>query len=638
MERPVVLCGLGRVGWRVLDSLRAAGLPTVVVDLNTAPDDARLAGVTAFKGDCRLPEVLERAGVKGARAVVIVTSDDLVNISTALLVRKLNPTARVVVRMFNQNLIARFTGAVKNTVALSVSALIAPVIALTAATGDALGAFKLDDGARQVSELVVADGSELVGKRIADLAREHDLVPLAHAPATGDPRLLLNVSGDAVLAAGDRLVVCGPPQALRKLLEQLRGDLLPGVQWAGAVRRWLRTARRTLLEVDLSVKIITPILFVTILASTLIFRYGIGADWGDGLYQTVSIVATGGELHGENKPEWVKVFLSVLKLAGAALIAGFTAILTNYLIRARLGGALEVRRVPDSGHVVVCGLGNIGYRVVEELLTLGERVVAIDKATDGPFVEIVRRKGVPIFIGDSTVPEVLRQARAETAKVVIAVTSSELANIEIALLVREVNPKQRVIVRLIDPQFAEAVRDAADIKNALSVPALAAPAFAAAVYGDRVQTLVTAAGRTLVVVDLLVNDADDYLNARSLRALVLDYALLPLALTGQDLSTVRGYRLKVGDKLTVVAELADFERLLRQQHPPATSRVLIDAFPAPAKGALATQVQVIRGCTATEADAALAALPLVLCEGLTPGEARELVEQLEREKVTARVA
>ena len=53
MERPVVLCGLGRVGRRVLDSLRAAGLPTVVIDLNAAPDDPALAGVTYFKGDCR---------------------------------------------------------------------------------------------------------------------------------------------------------------------------------------------------------------------------------------------------------------------------------------------------------------------------------------------------------------------------------------------------------------------------------------------------------------------------------------------------------------------------------------------------------------------------------------------------------
>jgi Trk K+ transport system NAD-binding subunit len=187
MERPVVLCGLGRLGWRVLDSLRAAGLPAIVIDLNVAPGDPRLTGVTYFKGDCRRPELLEQAGVKEARAVVIVTSDDLVNISTALLARRMNPDARLVVRMFNQNLIARFTGAVKNTVAMSVSALIAPVIALTAVSGDTLGAFKLDDGARQISELVAADGSALVGKRIADLASAHDLIPLAHVPAVGEP-------------------------------------------------------------------------------------------------------------------------------------------------------------------------------------------------------------------------------------------------------------------------------------------------------------------------------------------------------------------------------------------------------------------------------------------------------------------
>lgn len=637
MERPVVVCGLGRVGWRVLASLRAAGLPAVAIDINTAPDDPRLAGVTAFKGDCRRPELLEAAGVKDARAVVIVTSDDLVNISTALLVRRLNPDARVVVRMFNQNLVNRFTGAVKNTIALSVSALIAPMLALTAVTGDAMGAFKLDDGPRQISELTATEGSELVGQRIADLAREHNLIPLAHLPASGPPRLLRAVDADAVLAPGDQLVVCGPPQALRKLLEQLRGDLLPGVQWAGALKRWLRTARRTLLEVDLSVKIITPVLFVTIFASTLIFRYGLDTEWAEGLYQTVTIVATGSELHGENKPGWAKVFLSVLKLAGAALVAGFTAILTNYLIRARLGGALEVRHVPDSGHVVICGLGNIGYRLVLELTAMGERVVAIDKEPNGPFLQIVRGKGVPTFVGDATVPEILRQANAETAKVVIAATSSELANLEIALLVREKNPKQRVVVRLVEPQFAEAVREAADIRNAISVPALAAPAFAAAVYGDRVQTLVTVAGQTLVVIDLVVNDAEDYLNGRSLRALELDYSLLSIALPGHDLSTLRGYRLRVGDKLTVVAELADFERLLRLEKPPAAHGVMVESHPATAREPLLALTRLHLGCSPERAAATLDGGPFTLADGLTFGEARELVERLEREKVTARL-
>src|SRR5207237_656367 len=88
-------------------------------------------------------------------------------------------------------------------------------------------------------------------------------------------------------------------------------------------------------------------------------------------------------------------------------------------------GALEVRRVPDGGHVVVCGLGNVGYRCVEELAAIGERVVAIDRTNDNPFIATCRRKGIPTFVGDATVTEVLRQARADTAKAVVAVVVQE---------------------------------------------------------------------------------------------------------------------------------------------------------------------------------------------------------------------
>ena len=86
------------------------------------------------------------------------------------------------------------------------------------------------------------------------------------------------------------------------------------------------------------IQVLVLSLFLTLFVSTLIFRFGIGTGWADGLYQTVTVVATGSELHGEHQPGWVKVFLSLLKIAGAALLAGFTAIFTNYLLKARLGG------------------------------------------------------------------------------------------------------------------------------------------------------------------------------------------------------------------------------------------------------------------------------------------------------------
>jgi Trk K+ transport system NAD-binding subunit len=637
-EKPVVLCGLGRVGWRVFDHLRAAGQPIAIVDVEVNPDDPRLAGCTVIRGDCRQKEVLEKAGIAHARGVLLLTSDDLVNVSAAFLVRRLNHEVRIVVRMFNQNLLTRLGSAVRNTVALSVSALTAPMLALTAATGEALGAFKLDSGPRQVSELLVKDGSSLAGRTVADVCRQHHLVPLAHANAENATKLLLDVSGDTKLAANDRLVVVGAPAHLRTLIAEGRGDLLAGVRWAGAVRRWLRTFRRTLLEVDLAVKIITPVLFVTLLVSTLVFRYGLeGHDWADGFYQTVTIISTGSELHGEGQDGWIKVFLSVLKLAGAALVAGFTAILTNYLIRARLGGALEVRRVPDGGHIVVCGLGNVGYRCVEELLAIDERVVAIDRTHDNPFVMTARRQGVPTFIGDATLAEVLRQARADTAKAVIAATSSELANLEIALLVRELNPAQRIVVRLSDAQFAEVMREAADIRYAASIPSLAAPAFAAALFGDRVQTLFTAAGHTLIVVELTVQDDDPCLNGQSLRAAVVDYRFLPVALNAEEPSAIPDRRLKPGDRLTAVAELPDLQRLLRREPAPRDRSLILESFPVTAKDEMLKIVRAAAKISQADAERAVTKLPHTVATDLTRGEAEDLLAKLTRERAAARV-
>ena len=609
----------------------------VVVDIRTPSDDPRLVGVKVVTGDCRRADVLEQAGVKTARGIMVLASDDMTNVTTAMLVRRLNPSARIVIRMFNQNLLTRIGTAVKNTIALSVSALTAPMLAMTAATGDVLGAFKLDSGPQQVSELVVKEGSDLAGRSIGDVAGQYRLLPLAYVPVGGTARFLLDVHGDSRLAPGDRLVFSGAPAELRPLLEKLRGAILPGVMWAGAVRRWVRTAGRALGEVDLAVKIITPILLGTVFVSTLIFWSVLGTTPQDGLYRTVSVISTGSDLHGEDQPKWAKVFLSILKLAGAALVAGFTAILTNYLIRARLGGAFEVRRVPDGGHVVVCGLGNVGYRCVEELTGLGERVVVIDRMNDNAFIATCRRKGVPTFVGDATVMEVLRHARVDTAKAVIAATESDLANLEIALLVRELNPAQRVVVRLADPQFADAVRESADIQYAASVPALAAPAFAAALFGDRVQTLITAVGRALVVVEVVVQADDACLNGPSLRAAVVDYRLLPVALNGIDPATVPDRRLKPGDRLVAVAELPDLERLLRREPAPREWGVVVSAYPVTAKDVLVPLVRAARHCHNDEAEKVLAAGPFRVAVGQTRGEAEELQAKLSRERVTVQI-
>jgi Trk K+ transport system NAD-binding subunit len=614
-------------------------VPAVVIDRR--PDLTDLPpGVRGVTGDCRRADVLAGAGAGSARGVLVCTSDDLVNLATALTARRLNPDARVVVRLFNQNLVPRLGKAVQNVTALSVSALAAPLLSLTALTGEVLGTFPLPDGPRQIAELTVAEDSPQAGRPIASVAERYRLTPLAHRPAQGPPRLLLDVLADEPLAPGDRLVVCGPPRELARLLG--RDDSAPlGAHWAGWLRRYSRAAARTLAEIDRAVLVCTLVLVAVILASTLTFRYyGTDEAWSTALSHTVGVIATAAALPEEKNQPVMQVFVSGLRLAGAALVAAFTAIVTQYLLRARLGGALEVRRIPESGHVVVCGLGNLGFRVVEELLKADEKVVVIEPSRDSRFLATVRRLGAAVVPGDATLPDVLRQARSATARAVVAATGDELANVEIAMLAREQNPEQRVVVRLADPQLAETLREAADVRLALSVPVLAAPAFVAALFGDRVQCVVRVAGRLLMVVELTVPADDPVLDGQSVRAVAVDYNLLPVVVVGTD-GAVRdqplGQRLGAGDRLTAVAALADLERLLRRERRPAEWVVEVTGFPLTARPHLALVVRAKLGLTAEEAEKRLDAAPFVLERGLTRGQGEDLLALLWRERVSARL-
>jgi Trk K+ transport system NAD-binding subunit len=647
MDHPYILCGLGRLGVRVLEYLQAAGLPVVVVDLKPALDKPPSRNVSLLTGDSRRQEVLEAAGVARARGVLILTSDDLVNISTALMVRHLNPEVRIVMRMFNQNLMARLGKTVANVFALSASSLTAPLIALTALTGQALGTFRiqdLPDGRRQVAELMIGAGSPLLGQALDDTAARHQIIVLSDLSADGVAQFLPDVDPRTRLGVGDRLIVCGEPRGLEALLAQVADEVPPHVLWAGWLRRHGRVLWRTLTEVDLAVQVCTAVLLAVVVISSVVFYVGVDKYQKtptDALYRTVSVMATGAEM-GEKDLQrpWVRVFASVLRIAGAALTAAFTAIVTNFLLRARLGGALEIRRIPDSGHVIVCGLGNIGFRVVEELVSYNERVVAIEVSRDSRFEATTRRLGVPIVTGDATVREVLRQARAGTARAVVAVTSNDLVNLEIALLVRELNPTQRVVVRMTDPNLAQTLREAANVRLALSVPSLAAPAFLAALFGDRVLSVFLVEGRLVGVADLLVHAEDKALAGQFVRGLAIDYRLLPVAV----LTAAKGpaakpldVQLTAGDRLIAIAALPDLERLLRREAMPAEDTVEVTAVPDLARLWLVERLQQLQGLSPEAARHTVDHLPLSLGKDLTRGQAEALLALVRREGITAQL-
>ncbi len=269
-----------------------------------------------------------------------------------------------------------------------------------------------------------------------------------------------------------------------------------------------------------------------------------------------------------------------------------------------------------------------------------ERVVVIEQARDSRFVTSARRLGVPVLIGDATVSGVLHQARAEHARAVIATTSDDLVNLEIALLVRELHPTQRVVVHLTDPSLAQTMREAANVRLALSIPNLAAPAFVAALFGDRAQSVLMIDGRLLATVDLQVGPHDVSLVNQSVRAVAVDYRVLPVAVCdaqGKILRRAMCARLAPGYRLVGITMVPDLERILRRDPIAKDCAVEVCACSLPARPWLASLFRLQQGLSAEAAEQALDALPACLASQLTRGQAEDLLALLQRERVTARL-
>ena len=90
----VVVCGAGRVGYRVTLELLKLGREVVVVEKRADAPFAQVlrdSNVAVLIDDIRSPGSLQRVNVKHAEAIVCATDDDLSNINVALDARKMNP-------------------------------------------------------------------------------------------------------------------------------------------------------------------------------------------------------------------------------------------------------------------------------------------------------------------------------------------------------------------------------------------------------------------------------------------------------------------------------------------------------------------------------------------------------------------
>ena len=474
MKPRIIVCGLGRTGYKIFRLLREHG--ALVVGIHRKP----VAGETAANvivGELQAVATLQAAGITEAHTLVIATSDDALNLSIMMQARVLNPQIRIINRFYNTNLGERLDQTLSNHLSLSVVGLAAPVFTFAALGNKAIGQIKLLEQTWPIQEEYIHENHAWKGRKISGLWEDPTRMLIYYVPIQGKMNVVSAVLLDQQLKVGDRLIIGTQP----RIRPQRKSFIRKLIKAFANIREFQKHAQ--------SVVGMAIALLVIILLSTFTYiasKHNL--SFVDALYFAVGMItgAGGNDKVVENAPDSIKLFTVIIMLIGAVVIGLWYATLTDFILGSRLKQFLDAARIPQHNHYIVCGLSGIGIRIVQQLHLSGHEVVVIETDANNRYVTTARGMSIPVILADASFRATLQSSNINTATAVLAVTSNDATNLEIALKAKALAPNIPVIVNYADPDFAGIAQQVFDFEAVLSPAELAAPAFAAAALGGRI--------------------------------------------------------------------------------------------------------------------------------------------------------
>jgi len=216
-----IVCGLGKVSVKVIRWILDLNEEAVVIEQsadNPFIAEVRQWGVPVVIADARRPEVLESVNIRQAESIVPCTSDDLTNLRIALEARRLVPTLKVVLRMFDVQMAENVRQGFDIHTVFSIPEISAPSFAAAATRAPLDHAFAFGEGDNRgiltITTFTVVPESTLVGYTVGQLEHEYEVAVIAQN-SNGEFRL--HPRDDAVLSAGDQFVASASIEALNTL-------------------------------------------------------------------------------------------------------------------------------------------------------------------------------------------------------------------------------------------------------------------------------------------------------------------------------------------------------------------------------------------------------------------------------------
>ncbi len=186
---------------------------------------------------------------------------------------------------------------------------------------------------------------------------------------------------------------------------------------------------------------------------------------GDCVYMTMITISTVGFAETldfktiSGGREWTQLLL----VFGVAADLYVVSTITSFFVEAdfshiRRWKRLERRMQETANHHIVCGVGRTGIHVVNELVAVGEQVVAIDQNEE--LLAELRGRDILTVHGDATDDEVLERAGVLRAKGVVASLDDDKTNMFVVVSARQTNPRLPIVSKAMSPSAAEKLRRA----------------------------------------------------------------------------------------------------------------------------------------------------------------------------------
>jgi Trk K+ transport system NAD-binding subunit len=204
----VIVCGAGRTGGLIVQALADAGVPCVIVDRDDEGVDMALVRrdrIPVVLGDLGSEDTLALLRLESARALMVMTGDEVANLQCALLARERAPELRVVLRLFDHDLAARVERAAGIHLSRGVSSLAAPAFVGAILGRRATAVLPIGRQVLQIVGLVAEQATD-----VATLERDCQARVLA-LPGVEFPWPAARVE------AGDELLVIGTGRGLAEL-------------------------------------------------------------------------------------------------------------------------------------------------------------------------------------------------------------------------------------------------------------------------------------------------------------------------------------------------------------------------------------------------------------------------------------